>query len=132
MTSFLPTSSLLNHQNLALNGLCPCCPSLYESFLHCIRDCTISKNLWHFLGFIYVEFFNNMDPHDYLKLGLTSLRSNIFAFGIWWSWRNRNYDYFCNFSIPIYRLVMEARNLSTILISHFHNISTTNIHDGWI
>jgi len=126
------TLSLLNHRNLAPNALCPRCSSSEETFLHCIRDCPTSTRLWHALGFTSVEFFSNTDVSCWLKQGLTTQSSNIFVAGVWWSWRNWNSICFSNISILTYRLAMEARNLSTTLISCFSGSPTPTIVDKWV
>ena len=126
--NFVPTLSLLNHRNLTPNVLCPRCSSSEETFLHCIRDCLTSTHLWHTLGFTSVEFFSNIDASSWLKQGLTSQSSNIFAAGVWY----QNSFCFSNFSIPAYRLAMEARNLSATLISCFSSSPTPTIVDKWV
>jgi len=100
-SNYVPTLSILNHRNLAPNALCPCCSSSEEAFLYCIRDCITSTHLWHALGSTSVEFFSNTDTLCWLKQGLTSQSSNIFASGVWWSWRNQNSTCFSNIlSLP--------------------------------
>lgn len=129
----IPTLSLLNHWNHALNGLCPRCSCLDESFLHCIsqRLYDLHESLVFYM-YIYTKFFNNMDPRGWLKLGLASLGSNTFAAGVLRSWRNRNSTFFSNARILTYCLSMEARNLSTSLITCFHHATITILSDRWV
>lgn len=61
---FVPTLSILIHRNLAPNDIYPCCSYFDENFLYCIRDYAASMNIWHHLGFVSTEFFNNMDHRN--------------------------------------------------------------------
>ncbi|XP_045821683.1 uncharacterized protein LOC123914526 [Trifolium pratense] len=47
---------------------CVQCGLPYETFLHCVRDCIFSRNLWFHLGFSNIDFFSIRDNHDWLNL----------------------------------------------------------------
>jgi hypothetical protein len=38
--NFVPSLSLMNHQNLAPDAFCPICSSSEELFIHCVKDYT--------------------------------------------------------------------------------------------
>ena len=39
------------------SAVCNSCGLQNETFLHCIRDCSHSKTVWHHLGFVSADFF---------------------------------------------------------------------------
>jgi len=65
----LPTLSMLNHRNIAHFVMCRRCGLHDETFLHCVRDCTLSKHLWQHAGFNQANFFSNEDATNWIKDG---------------------------------------------------------------
>jgi len=87
----VPTLSLLNHRNISHSAVCNNrCDFHNETFLHCLRDCTHSKPLWHQTDFTHLDFFSNEDAINWIKNGVMGFCSFSFASTIWWTWRNKN------------------------------------------
>ena len=58
--------------------------------LHCLRDCTFSKNIWLKLGFTNHVFYSEAIAHGWVKINASGAHSTIFLAGLWWMWRHRN------------------------------------------
>lgn len=67
--SSVPTLSLLNHRNISTSATCSRCGQHEETFLHCVRDCEFSRNIWYHFNFNHSSFFNCLIPHEWLKRG---------------------------------------------------------------
>lgn len=66
---------------MAPSAICPRCGNHDETFPHWIQDCTHSTEVWYHIGFTNSDFFFSSCACDWL---------NLFAVGIWWSWRHHN------------------------------------------
>ena len=85
-----PTLSLLHHRNRAPSATCARCGDHDETFLHCVRDCRYSSNIWHKIGFTGTDFFTIQNAYDLMKNNTSNNCSTLFSAGLWWVWRNRN------------------------------------------
>ncbi|PNY00525.1 hypothetical protein L195_g023807 [Trifolium pratense] len=68
---------------VAIRGILP---KKDETFLHCVRDCNFSRNLWLHLGLSNIDFFSIMDNYDWLKLGSLGPQAFTFSAGVWLSY----------------------------------------------
>ena len=115
----VPTFSLLHHRNMVPTTACPRCGNHDETFLHCVRDCTHSINIWHHIGFTTLDFFTNLCAQDWLKAGLTGSHSNIFSAGIWWTWKHRNLTCLNNEVWSLHRLSFNIQNSTEVIKNVF-------------
>lgn len=77
-----PTCSLLHHRGMLQPNVCQRCQIEEETFIHCVRDCHISKRMWQSLGFRHQEFFQEMDMSDFLRYGTSGQRVELFLAGL--------------------------------------------------
>ncbi|GAU28886.1 hypothetical protein TSUD_293380 [Trifolium subterraneum] len=115
---------------------CPRYGTHEETFLHCVRDCDLSRPIWHHLGFITPDFFSLSDAHEWLKFGSTGSQAFAFSFsaGVWWAWRHRNLMCLQNETWSINRLSFNIQSMIATITSCFSSRSTTTseeIHIKW-
>jgi len=107
----VPTLSLLNHRNIAPTATCSRCNLHVESFLHCVRDCHYSTNIWQHSRFNDPDFFSNLIDHDWLKDGLMDPQCFLFAACLWWAWRHRNNMCLSNETWPTHHLSYNIQSM---------------------
>lgn len=114
----LPTLSVLNHRNISPSPTCSRCGLHDETFFHCMRDCSISRNIWHHIGFNTSNFFEIETVMDWLKEGTKGPHAALFASGLWWVWRCRNALCINNDQMTLHRVAANIWNSSeTIKLS---------------
>jgi len=104
---------------MAPSTVCSHCGFKNKTFLHCIRDCSFSKTIWHHLGFVSSEFFSITNTHDWLKEGSMGSRSFTFSVGVWCSRRHRNSMCFRNNIWPWHHLAGNLYNSVEVIKSSF-------------
>jgi len=100
----VPTLSLLHHRSIAPSPICTRCGEEDETFLHCVRDCRFSKDIWQKIGFISNDFVTAATTYDWIKFGISGSRSSIFLADLWWVWRHRNLMCLSNETLSLFRM----------------------------
>lgn len=127
-----PTLLLLNHINIAPSAVCPRCGLEDETFLHCVRDCTFSRAIWHHVGFLDADFFANMEVTVWLKDGSMGSQSFLFASCVWWAWRHRNLMCLNNENWHINRLAYNIHGMVDSFKSCYAPITNVIHNDRFI
>jgi len=117
------TLSLLNHINIAQSTLCYRCGLQEETFLYCVRDCNFSRSIWNHVGFNHPNFFNNLEAHDWLKVGTMGSLSTTFAVIVWWDRRHRNMTCLSNDNWSLNRLLFNIESMMEFFKVCFSNNS---------
>ena len=117
--SSVPTLSLLNHRNIFTSANCTRYGLHEETFLHCVRDCEFSRNIWYHFNFNHFTFFDYLVPPDWLKDGLLGAHSFTFAAIVWWAWRHRNIMCLSNENWSLNRLVFNIQGMIETLKNCF-------------
>ncbi|GAU40444.1 hypothetical protein TSUD_397630 [Trifolium subterraneum] len=94
-----------------------------ETFLHCVRDCDFSRNIWHHIGFNDPTFFSFTDAREWRKVGSTGSQAYTFSAGVWWAWRHRNWMCLNNDSWSLNRLSFNIQSMVDIFTSSFSSNS---------
>lgn len=123
---------LLNHINIAPSAVCPRCGLEDETFLHCVRDCTFSRAIWHHVGFLDAYFFANMEVTVWLKDGSMGSQSFLFASCVWWAWRHRNLMCLNNENWHINRLAYNIHGMVDSFKSCYAPITNVIHNDRFI
>ncbi|KAJ1434634.1 Ribonuclease H domain [Sesbania bispinosa] len=90
----LPTRSTLSHRGLTVDVACPRCDHPTETILHCLRDCTKAREIWHGLGMdARANFYNEVPAAEWIASG-AQLHGILFLTGLWEVWRSRNSSVF--------------------------------------
>ena len=113
----VPTLAMLNYRNIAPSSTCSRCGLHDETFFHCMRDCSFSRNIWHHIGFTEPDFYMTDSAVTWLQDGTKGPRAATFASGLWWVWRCRNALCINNEQMPIQEVAANIRN-STESIKH--------------
>jgi len=92
----------------------------YVFLIHCIRDCTFSRNIWNHIGFSDQSFFAEVCVKDWIRDGLNSTRAIMFAVGLWWVWRHRNSMCLNDEAMPLDRLTSNINNSAEDIKSCFY------------
>ncbi|KAK2444790.1 hypothetical protein QL285_015789 [Trifolium repens] len=108
---------------------CTRCGIQEESFLHCVRDCEFSRNLWNHVGFNNPDFFSNPDVYGWLKLGATGSQALIFSAGVWWAWRHRNLMCLNNETWSLSQLSFNIRTMVETFRNCFSLVSNDRLVD---
>ncbi|GAU41508.1 hypothetical protein TSUD_302460 [Trifolium subterraneum] len=119
----VPTLSLLNHRKMSNSFICARCGLQEETFLHCVRDCDFSRNIWHHIGFNDPTFFSFTDAREWLKVGSTGSQAYTFSASVWWAWRHRNLMCLNNESWSLNRLSFNIHSMVDIFTSSFSSNS---------
>jgi ribonuclease HI len=120
----IPTLSLLHHRKITPSATCPRCGIFDETIFHCIRDCSLSRNIWQHIGFTEHSFYSSISIEDWIKNGLKGNLASLFAAGLWWIWRSRNALCLSNETITLPRLAFQI-NASVDDINLCFNSTTT-------
>lgn len=94
-----------------------------ELFLHFIRDCIDSRNLWLNLSFLI--YFLTLDCNVCLKTGSYDNCSDLFVARILWSWINIYLTWISRESIPMYCLSLVPSSIYESLRTYFSNPNLT-------
>ena len=65
----VPTLSVLNHRNIAPSSTCSGCGLHDQTFFHCLRDCSFSRDIWQHIGFSDAVFLAMEDVTEWLREG---------------------------------------------------------------
>lgn len=128
----VPTCSLLHNRGMLQSAVCQRCITEEESFLHCVRDCNISKSMWYNLGFRTQEFFQLRDVVVFLRNGLSGPKTNMFLAGLWWAWRTRNSQLFNQEKFHLQKLISHVHVLFETLQRCFLDHSIEVRQEKWI
>jgi len=119
----VPTLSLLHHRHIATSATCSRCGEEDESMLHCLRDCSFSKNIWLKLSFTNHDFFGEEYALNWIKINATSVRSSTFLAGFWWTWRHRNQMCLSHETWSLTRINLHIQNTTDLIKATFHTAS---------
>ncbi|XP_024634721.1 uncharacterized protein [Medicago truncatula] len=103
---------------MAPSATCARCGDHDETFLHCVRDCRFSSNIWHKIGFIGTDFFTVQNAYDWIKNSTSDNRTTLFLVGLWWVW-NRNLMYLNNETWSMTRLCNNIHSSTDVIRSSF-------------
>lgn len=78
----VPTLQTLHHRGAVASNSCSRCGVYEESFLHAVRDCTLSREMWKALGFQDPIFFTDMDSQAWLCSGMEETSNLVFLAGL--------------------------------------------------
>jgi len=117
---------------MAPSGICCRCGDHDETFLHCIRDCRFSSNIWYKIGFTGIDFFTKQNAYDLIKNGTSDSRSTLFLAGLWWVWRNRNLMCLNNETRSMFRLCNNIHSSADAIKSSFHRDGSAAPPDRFI
>ncbi|KAJ1379403.1 Ribonuclease H domain [Sesbania bispinosa] len=86
----LPTSGVLLHHGINLQGSCPRCGSEVESILHYLRDCCVVRQIWTLLGLSTTyEDTRSINLQGWLRRGI-EIAGSLFLAAVWQIWISRN------------------------------------------
>lgn len=69
---------------------CQRCGHATEDFLHCVRDCPKSREIWQRMQLSNFGFFSAGSSTEWLRMGCTGLDAPRFLATLWHTWRKRN------------------------------------------
>ena len=104
---------------MATSAICTHCGEEDENLLHCIRDCHVSRNIWHKIGFTNTEFFSDQNAHVWIKSAATGPHGSYFLAGLWWVWRHRNLMCLNNDTWSLFRITSNIFNSADGIIKSF-------------
>lgn len=128
----MPTCSLLHHRSIIQSNVCQRCYKEEESFLHCVRDCQLSKSNWHSLGFRDREFFQGYDVVAFLRSGMSRPNHKLFLAGLWWAWRARNIQCLNQENISLLKLLYSVHVWHTTLRGCFPDMTLEARQEKWV
>lgn len=113
-------------------AVCARCSSAEESFLHCVRDCPPSVNMWNSLGFSFPFFFLQVDSTIWIKQGIKEESTSFFLVGLLWSWQPCNSVCLGHEPVQTFCIILEANRLAALMECYFlstgpHNLSPRQV-----
>ncbi|XP_016752759.1 uncharacterized protein [Gossypium hirsutum] len=91
--NYLPTLSNLRTKRLITDDVCPRCKQEVENRNHVFRDCTVSKETWNSLNFIWPVNLVDLEFMEWFTWIVSNSRMDIcrsFLYTIWAIWLARN------------------------------------------
>ncbi|KAK7245764.1 hypothetical protein RIF29_40613 [Crotalaria pallida] len=88
----VPTNDFRFRRGMVSSPNCARCGAGFESVLHCLRDCSLSTELWLRFGFENQDLMC-MDVWSWIRNMVDSDRCQKFLAVLWWVWRWRNMEF---------------------------------------
>lgn len=127
-----PTLALLFDGHISLSSdVCPRCNASRETFLHAVRDCKCSFDMWLSLGFGYQDYFQ-LGLIDWIKEGIRDPREDVFLAGLWWIWRGRNHHLLAATRIERYQFLFRVNDLAANIRKCFHSDVAPHKQQRWV
>lgn len=123
----VPTLSLLHHRHIATSATYSRCGEEDKSLLHCLRDCSFSKNIWLKLSFTNHNFFGEESALNWIKINATGSRSTTFLAGLWWTWRHRNQMCLSHETWSLTRINLQIQNTVDLIKATYHTAPVPHI-----
>ncbi|KAK7243331.1 hypothetical protein RIF29_38124 [Crotalaria pallida] len=92
-------------RHLSSDPYCSICNAHLETELHCLRDCSMSIQVWSFCGFANLQDFRTMNFFEWLHSHATGPHTRLFITVHWWIWRFRNAMVFEQTNWSLYNII---------------------------
>ena len=119
------------YKNMVNSTICSRCGDQDESFLHCVRDCSFSINIWQRTGFSSQPFFFSNSVTDWLQEGAKCSRTSVFFAALWWLWKHRNLMCPNNETMYVTRLCCNIFSFAETISSNLHNTTSALASAGF-
>ncbi|XP_024630761.2 uncharacterized protein [Medicago truncatula] len=119
----VPALSLIHHHHIAPSTTCSRCGEDDETILHCLRDCSFSKNIWFNLEFTAQVFFTDGNASSWVRNNASGMLYSTFFVGLWWTWRHRNLMCLNHETWSLHWLNYHIQNTAETIVTSLHSVS---------